>query len=89
MCLNCYDHYRRLPRDRGGDSGEITPPFGLPTPHMSSEQMNEDNIQHHAPQSATNMKPAEMTIVNQPRTPRPTSSMEPQDWTPPLYDASN
>ena len=89
MCLNCYNHYRRLPRNHGRDSGEITPPFGLPTPHTSSEQMNEDDTQHHAPKPASNTRPAEMTIVSQPITPRPTGSMEPQDWTPPLYDAFN
>ena len=89
MCLNCYNHYRRLPGDLGGNSGEITPSFGLPTPHTSSEQMNDDNHQYHTPPPTTSTNHAEMTTPNQPKTPWPTSSMEPQDWTPPLYDAFN
>ena len=89
MCLNCYKHYRRLPGERGEDSGEMTPPFGLPTPHTSSEQMNEDENLHHATPTTANLNPTELITASQPRTSRPTSSMEPQHWAPPLYNAFN
>ena len=68
MCLNCYKHYRRLPREPGEDSGISTPPFGLQTPHTSSEQMNENEELHQATSTTAHQNPPEMTTMNRPRT---------------------
>ena len=83
-CLSYQPYYRRLPRERCEGNGDETPPFGLPTPHTSSKQMNEDETTTQTTPTTANANPPEMSATNQ-----PTISLKLQTWAPPTYDAIN